>query len=403
MIANLIQRLNALEDIDISRLQDQERRDLLQACDRLKSKLESPMDITARLMLSGHQAMAIRLSVDLKIFDAIAKISLSTDTFSVHDLYNEIGHAEPLLIARLVRFLSAMSVVKEVDRDVYAQTPLAAAFVSSSLLAAAVIHGTYFMTILSKLPEYFHVKGWKSPGDAYDGPFNFTPTKSNTHYFDFLSSTPYYGQAFNAVMGMSFRRTGKDWFEFFPTERLQISNESEPLVVDIGGGNGNDLKKLKTRFPCLSGKLILQDLPAVIECARDLQGIEVQSHDFFQVQPVRNAKVYFMRTVLHDWPDKQGVQILRRIRDAMGRDSILLISELILPESGVLLTSVLSDMQMMGTFSSLERTQEQWRALFEKADLQLVKVWLPDSCDGSPNSLAQQPALFETRLKPKNV
>ncbi|KAJ5157191.1 uncharacterized protein N7482_008291 [Penicillium canariense] len=44
----------------------------------------------------------------------------------------------------------------------------------------------------------------------------------------------------------------------------------------------------------------------------------------------------------------------------MGPDSFLLISETMLPESGVLLPSVISDMQMMGSFASLEQIRDQW-------------------------------------------
>lgn len=259
---------------------------------------------------------------------------------------------------------------------------------------------THFLTVLSRLPEYFHANGWKNPDDGLNGPFQFA-LGTDSHYFDFLSTHPYYQQAFNTVMTLSFRRRGKDWFEFFPAEeRLRVSSSTDPLIVDVGGGLGEDLKKFKDRFSALPGKLILQDLPAVIEGAKDLPvGIEAQSHDFFQKQPVRNAKAYFMRTVLHDWPDRQAVQILGKLRDAMNSDSILLISETILPESGVLLPSVLSDMQMMGSFASLERTQEQWQTLLETAGFELVHVWLPDDCDRSPASLAEQPALLEARVR----
>lgn len=258
------------------------------------------------------------------------------------------------------------------------------------------------MTVLSRLPEYFHANGWNSPGDGLNGPFQFA-LGTDAHYFDFLRTHPYYGQAFNIVMGMSFRRRGMDWFEFFPVEeRLRVSKSSDPLIVDVGGGRGQDLKKFKEHFSDLRGKLILQDLPAVIEGAQALPGIEIQSHDFFKKQPVQNAKVYFLRTVLHDWPDKQAVSILKNLRDAMNRESILLISETMLPESGVLLPSVLSDMQMMGSFASLERTQAQWQALLETAGFELVQVWLPD-CDRSPGSLAEQAALFEARVQESTI
>ncbi|KAJ5996252.1 hypothetical protein N7522_007912 [Penicillium canescens] len=309
--------------------------------------------------------MAIRLAVDLKLFDAISNCH---GAFNIEQLQIK---ADPLLVRRIVRFLAAMSVIHEVDVDKYTTTPLAAALVSTSPLSAAIIHGTHFWTILSSLPEYFHSNGWQSPKNGLDGPFQFAHN-TPAHYFDFLNSNPYYHQAFNTVMSMPFRRTGKDWFEFFPVARLRVEDQSDPLIVDIGGSQGEDLKKFQNYFPDLPGKLILQDLPAVV-AGVDLPGIEVMAHDFFKEQPVRNAKAYFLRTVLHDWPDMQAVQILRRLRVAMGADSLLLISETVLPESGVALSAVLSDLHMMATYASLERTETQWRSLLEMAGFELVK------------------------------
>ncbi|KAJ5278920.1 hypothetical protein N7478_004292 [Penicillium angulare] len=397
-VADLIDKINATTDL-LPTLPDAERRQLLQACEKLKEKLETPFEAIARLVFSGHQAIAVRLGIDFKLFDAItAKIGQPDESITIPELAEATG-ADPLLVVRLSRFLTAISVIKEVAEGRYSSTPFSNALVSTAPLSSAVIHGTHFMSVLAKLPEYFKSKGLESPGDAFDGPFQFAI--DSPHYFDFLSTNAYYGQAFNTTMTMSFRRRGKDWFEFFPVaERLHVPNDTDTLIVDIGGSQGEDLKKFKAHFPTLPGKLILQDLPAVVEGAHDLPaGIVAQKYDFFQVQPVKNAKVYFMRTVLHDWPDKQAAQILSQIRDAMGPDSVLLISETMLPRTGVLLSSALSDLQMMGSFASLERTEAQWRALLEIAGLDLVQTWLPDDCDGSSQALADQPALFEARKK----
>ncbi|KAJ5758010.1 uncharacterized protein N7511_006704 [Penicillium nucicola] len=377
-----------LDAVDPSRLDQQQKAQLLQACDRLRTRLDSPLATASRLLFSGHQGMAIRLAVDLRLFDAISE---QDGAFNAESLELE---ADLLLVKRILRFLAAMSVIHEVDVDKYSTTPMAAALMSSSPLSAAIIHGTHFWTVLSKLPEYFHSNGWQSPKNGLDGPFQFAHSTS-AHYFDFLNSNPYYGQAFNTVMSMSFRRTGKDWFEFFPVANLRAEKASDPFIVDIGGGQGEDLKKFQAHFRDLPGRLILQDLPDVV-AGVDLPGVEVMAHDFFKEQPVRNAKAYFLRTVLHDWPDMQAVQILRRLRAAMGADSLLLINESVLPQSGVGLSAVLSDLHMMASYASLERTERQWRDLLEMAGFQLVKVWLPEGC---ASDLADQSALFEARLK----
>lgn len=45
--------------------------------------------------------------------------------------------------------------------------------------------------------------------------------------------------------------------------------------------------------------------------------IELQVHDFFTPQPIKGARAYFMRSVLHDWPDEQCRKILGHLKDAM--------------------------------------------------------------------------------------
>lgn len=59
----------------------------------------------------------------------------------------------------------------------------------------------------------------------------------------------------------------------------------------------------------MPGRLVLQDLAHVLESADLPSEIDVQAHSFFDEQPIKHAKAYYLRTVLHDWPDKQAVQI----------------------------------------------------------------------------------------------
>lgn len=49
------------------------------------------------------------------------------------------------------------------------------------------------------------------------------------------------------------------------------------------------------------------------------------AHDFFTPQPVKNAAVFLLRNILHDWSDKYCVQILRRLREAATPDTRLII------------------------------------------------------------------------------
>ncbi len=49
------------------------------------------------------------------------------------------------------------------------------------------------------------------------------------------------------------------------------------------------------------------------------------AHDFFTAQPIKNASVYFMRMILHDWPDYKALEILKALRAAAGAETKLVV------------------------------------------------------------------------------
>ena len=57
--------------------------------------------------------------------------------------------------------------------------------------------------------------------------------------------------------------------------------------MDIGGGQGHDLEALKNGFPDAKGKLVVQDLPPVLDDIKILHGeIVRQRYNLFTPQPV---------------------------------------------------------------------------------------------------------------------
>ena len=183
-------------------------------------------------------------------------------------------------------------------------------------------------------------------------------------------------------MALTRLERGEEWFDFFPVaSRLTPSSPATPLLVDMGGGLGQDIAAFHKRFPDLDGRLILQDLESVIgrigEGELDSK-IERMAHDLFTPQPVIGAKVYYMRQILHDFPDAESRRILGSIREAMTGDSVVLVNENFLPETGASLYNAEIDLSMMAVFGSMERTERQWVELIESAGLEVVKVWKPE-------------------------
>lgn len=232
--------------------------------------------------------------------------------------------------------------------------------------------------VLVQLPDYFQENGYQSPSDAYSGPFQYA-LGTKLHHFDWLKETPKQQVAFNKMMQITHRDRGEDWFDNFPVEEKLHNSSGDsnfPLLLDIGGGLGSRLTAFKAKYPNLPGRLILQDLSVVIDDIKSIgPGIELMKHDFFAPQPIKGARAYYLRCVLHDWPDKSAREILQNVRAAMTKDSILLLEENVLPDVNVPFYAAQVDLSMMVLLSGLERTQKQWLDLLDSAGFTLVKAW----------------------------
>jgi SAM-dependent methyltransferase len=148
-------------------------------------------------------------------------------------------------------------------------------------------------------------------------------------------------------------------------------------VLDVGGGNGSTLRGLLTAHPGLRGQLL--DRPQVVEDARSLlveaglgERVELLAGDFFQDVPGK-ADCVIMRHVLHDWSDEAAMAILRHSRPALEEGGRLLIVEKVITPGNDPEFVKLLDLNMMA-IGGKERTESQYRALLEGADLQLHAV-----------------------------
>lgn len=300
-----------------------------------------------------------------------------------------------------MRTLARMGFFQEIGHNKYTATPLAGALCSASPLSAGVYQllvspslcHEYFASrvklkiyrfsaisgeVLLKSPSYFAKHGYRNPDDAWAGLFQHA-FGTKLQYFEWLSKEPKQRKAFNTLMEINRANHSEDWFNSYPVEEnFQIKDPGAPLLIDIGGGTGHDITAFQAKFPHLSGRLVLQDLDTTIDDVKHIgKGIETMKYDFFQLQPIKGARAYYMRTVIHDWPDKQAREILKRVHEAMNNDSILLLNENALPEENVPLFSADLDLTMMALFASLDRTEKQFRDLLESSGFRLVKVWRP--------------------------
>lgn len=154
-------------------------------------------------------------------------------------------------------------------------------------------------------------------------------------FWDALKQTPERTQSF--VDGMVYLHRQSVFDVAHLVRDIGWTPETTPRkLVDVGGSHGNIDMHLLRAFPSLT--CVVQDLPEVAESASvpaDLEGrLSFVAHDFFTAQPVRDADVYFVRGILHDWSDKYAVRIIKALVPAMRKGVRVIANEMCFPEPG---------------------------------------------------------------------
>jgi len=147
--------------------------------------------------------------------------------------------------------------------------------------------------------------------------------------------------------------------------------------------------------------LVVQDRPKVEKSFQDnvpsdlATRVTFQAHDFFKEQPLA-ADVYFMKSILHDWPDKHSIKILRALLPAMKPGARVILCEGIAPpidggedwEKLPLMAKRMlaaADLQMLVGFNAKQRSIDDWKELLKMADerFELANTFfLPGSASG---------------------
>ncbi len=149
-------------------------------------------------------------------------------------------------------------------------------------------------------------------------------------------------------------------------------------VVDVGGGRGMLLAAILSRYPSVDG--VLFDQPDVVAGAHELlsaNGVSLRCRvvggDVFDSVP-EGGDAYLLKSVIHDWPDTESVEILRACRRSMPAHGCLLLVEQLLDESPDPVRTAFSDLTMLVMAGGRERTTDEYGSLLKAAGFDLTRT-----------------------------
>ncbi|KAJ5195583.1 uncharacterized protein N7498_009021 [Penicillium cinerascens] len=370
---SMVNRLGQLALQDGSDPSPKAHFELLRMIDQLRLAVETPTETVLRLIYQPPQNAALRAVVDLKIFPLLVE-KQAREGLSAAQLAEFTG-AENDLIVRLMRVMVSLGLCTTPTAEVYRANDKTVALTQP--IGRDGVPCIYDLTVptLSKLPEYLRVHEYTNPQEYARSPMQWAVGQSQ---FEWLANNKKHQTLFNSYMAS--RRQGRPmWFDVYPVERLMgpaVPYEDTVFLVDIGGNQGHDLSRFRQKYSHLPGKLVLQDLPKVVDGVSGLEGIDVMGYSFMDPQPVKGARAYYFRAIFHDWPDHICQQILRNTISAMAPNySRILIVDFVLPDTETPLMQASLDIQMMSIGAGVERSERQWRDLLHSVGLEISGIW----------------------------
>ena len=278
------------------------------------------------------------------------------------ELASRTGTDEPSLY-RLLRCLAALGVFQETGSRTFALTPLA------ELLRAGVPGSMRAAVIMIGDPEHYRAWGElehsvRTGEPAFDHAFGMG-------VFDYFERHPEAAAIFDQAMtDLTDAEAIADGYDF----------SGLGTVVDVAGGHGSLLAAILRANPHLQG--VLFDLPHVIERAKkprflagELAGrCRFEAGSFFETVPA-GADAYVMKHIIHDWDDDHCLRILAHCRAALRPEGKLLVVDAVIPPGNEPHPGKMMDLNMLVmTHGGRERTEEEFRSLFERAGFRLARV-----------------------------
>ncbi|GKZ17871.1 hypothetical protein AbraIFM66951_006891 [Aspergillus brasiliensis] len=334
--------------------------------------LQSPMDMIMDLFNSHLQVAVVMLGMNTGLF---RKLALHDCAWTPSELAKDLK-VDLQLLERILRYLAANGIVEETAAGQF-RAKRTTRMLADERSEAFVLYAFETCGPASQaFPGFFAENNYNDITDNKNTPFQKAFCTDLT-CFEWLSQRP---KLFDALQKVMTGLQSTDWFsnfDLFHQEALRVAPvhpEGKVFFVDVGGGHGHQCIQLRNKYPHLQEHLVLQDLPEAVNHLPSLDGIRVMAHNIFQQQIIKGARFYYLRRILHDYPDSQCIQILQHLATAMESGSRVLVDEIVLPDGNAPWQATLADMSLMISLGGKERTKKQWMELAERVGLRVEEI-----------------------------
>ena len=272
-------------------------------------------------------------------------------------------HSHAPSLFRILRALAAVNVLTQSHDGRFGNTPLSETLRSD-------LPGSFRSFAMSELGEEHYPAWGELLHSVRTGEIAFEKAFGEP-VWEFFAKHPENAQIFNdAMSGMTAQAESAlhAAYDFAGINR----------ILDVGGGHGSLITSILTRHPSMRG--ILFDAPVVVQGAKPkiaASGIadrcEIIGGDFFQAVP-SGADAIIMKWIIHDWNDEQSVTIMKNCYQALADSGKLILVEAVVPPGDEMHFAKFIDLNMLVMTGGRERTEEEFRQLYQAAGFRLTRI-----------------------------
>jgi SAM-dependent methyltransferase len=327
---------------------------------------ESAEAVVDDLLNGAQKALVLRAFVSLGVAEHVPDGGVALAELSV------ALKAPASSVSRLMRAVVALGLCVEVEGGRYRLTD------AGALLRRRAAGNAAGWAELMTAP--WMLAAWAQLGSAVQADNTVFADIHGMGFWDYVARHPHEAGVFDQAMTSGADGRARDLLD-------ALDWSSVGLVVDVGGGQGRLLARVLGEHPHLRG-VVVDRLEVVAAPAAETRQVadrlDMAGGDFFATVPA-GADVYVLSRIVHDWPDRDAIAILRTCREAMTPGSRLCLLEQVAPKateaSGEDRVALgLKDLNMLVLVGGQERSLAEYQDLLDAAGLSLARVHEGAAC-----------------------
>lgn len=321
-----------------------------------------PQEIVMQMVMGAWVSQTISTVTRLNVPDAL-KLHGSQTAIALTQHYGI--DADPEFLQRILRACASVGIFTEDKDGKFGPTALSDVLTSNSTVS------------IKKLTEMFGGSWWRVWTGLFEAARTGQPQAKpllGMEYWDYCKANPQEMEDFGEAMKSNSLNSLAGLLkkcDFSDVER----------VADIGGGFGHVAIELVKKYEHLHSLVL--EMPELIPIAEKhiaTQELDIISRVKFvggdMFEDVPPANVYIMKHIIHDWDDERCIKLLKNCHRKMEGNGRVICIDAVLPPMGDTgkLAAKFLDIDMMVFIPGKERTEEQWKALYDAAGFQVISI-----------------------------